>query len=302
MISLSEFVEKHGFERVGDWYAGTYADMHLEARETDGLLEIGLFLDLPRGGKWTALIQALKEKEERFAALIAEGENPCILKATFSECDCALMERFLSECDTLIRPYGREMGILCAQCRREIHEGEFGEYRLIGQDALPVCSNCVNGKVSRAENRRTVQKKRARGGVLGALTGTLVAAAAWAIVAALGLSGYFIPALGVGFLVNYFYERFGGIDDKWKVWIVAACAIFAVLLGTFIARGINAYQTYLNIAKAYTEESGEALSQEEMSALGQYLKNAIFSSFYSVMDIPSLLLAAIGAVVFSKRR
>ena len=233
MTELSAFAEQYGFQNTEAGYAGKYADMCLTLAEKNGRLDAKLYLDLPRGGRRAALLNALREKTARYGAEMGESESPYVLCFLFENDGTAIsrMERFLSECDVLLRPYGREMGILCAQCRREIKVGDDFVFRPEGGAALPVCADCQNGNVGRAENRATIRKRRARRGVLGALVGMLVGAALWMALKCLGVGGFWLPALAVGAIVAWFYRRFGGIHDRWQAVITGVCAAFAIVFG-----------------------------------------------------------------------
>ena len=171
MTDFSAFVEQYGFQPADNGYAGKYADMCLTVAEIGGQLDARLYLDLPKGGRRAELLNAIREKTARYGSEMGESENPYVLRFTFSNDGTAIsrMERFLNECDVLFRPYGREMGILCARCRREIKEGDSFVFHVEDGAALPVCGDCQNGNVGRAENRTTIRKKRVRRGVLGAL-------------------------------------------------------------------------------------------------------------------------------------
>ena len=284
MTDFTDFAARYGFQKTDAGYAGKYADMCLTLAERDGRLDARLYLDLPRGGRRAALLNALGEKTGRYGAEMGEGEDPRALCFSFENDGTAItrMERFLSECDVLLRPYGREMGILCAQCRREIKEGETFVFRAEGGVALPVCADCQNGKVGRAENRATIRKRRARRGVLGALVGMLVGAALWTALKCLGVGGFWIPALAVGAIVAWFYRRFGGIRDRWQAVITGACAAFAIVLG---------------------EIAGVCLSVGlSMRGVGAAVVASVFRApAYWAGLIPAMLLAVAGALLVGRR-
>ena len=284
MTDFTDFAARYGFQKTDAGYAGKYADMCLTLAEREGRLDARLYLDLPRGGRRAELLNALGEKTARYGAEMGESANPCVLSFSFEDDGTAIsrMERFLSECDVLLRPYGREMGILCAQCRREIKEGDDFVFRAEDGAALPVCGDCRDGVVGRAENRATIRKKRARRGILGALVGMLAGMALWTALILLNFGGFWIPAVAVGAIVAWFYRRFGGIHDRWQAAVTGVCAAFAIVFG---------------------EIAGVCLSVGfSMDGVGAQVIAAILRTpAYWAGKIPSVLLAVAGAILVGRR-
>lgn len=284
MTVFSAFVEQYGFQPADNGYAGKYADMCLTVAEIGGQLDARLYLDLPKGARRAELLNAIREKTARYGAEMGESENPYVLRFAFSNDGTAIsrMERFLNECDVLFRPYGREMGILCARCRREIKEGDSFVFRVEDGAALPVCGDCQNGNVGRAENRTTIRKKRVRRGVLGALVGMLVGMALWTALYLLNFGGFWIPAVAVGAIVAWFYRRFGGIHDRWQAVVTGVCAAFAIIFGEIAG-------VCLNIGFSMDGVGAEVIA------------SILRTPAYWAGKIPSILLAVVGAILVGRR-
>ena len=169
---LQAFAAEHSLESVDGLYAGKYEDMYVTLRvEEETALRVMVYLNLPHGGKRKALDEALAEKLARYGAKPAETAFANALAFRFYGDDpLDDMRRFLAEADLLLRPYGREMGVLCARCRREFEEGETYTLSAIDGELVPVCAECAEtGRAKRGENRSTIRQKRARKGVLGGL-------------------------------------------------------------------------------------------------------------------------------------
>ena len=113
---IQAFAAEHSLECVDGLYAGRYEDMYITLRaEEETALRVMVCLNLPRGGRRKALEEALAEKLARYGAKPAETAFANALAFRFYGNDpLDDMRRFLAEADPLLRPYGREMGVLCA--------------------------------------------------------------------------------------------------------------------------------------------------------------------------------------------
>ncbi len=307
MKDFSEFVTKHGFRLINGVYAGTYNDMHLTVYEDEGQLHAHLYLDLPAGSKRQAILAEFLERRERYAVDIRESANKNFIRFVFESPDTAVsrMERFFSECDSFIRRYGREMGVLCARCRSEIKEGKM-DYLPENDEIVPVCEMCLNapgGRAARADNRRVDARRRARRGIIGAFIGTLISAVLWAVFTYFGVSGYYIPAMAIPFIVDYFYMRSGGIADKWRFYMVLLFSFFAILAGNVFAGLIQSYE----ILKAI--EASAMMEGLTVQDLNVYVPYGSFVEYYAsqfsikilvIQLLPSWIFSAIGAHVSTR--
>ncbi|MBQ3079805.1 MAG: hypothetical protein IJC48_07405 [Clostridia bacterium] len=304
MSEFDSFVERHGFRKIGERYAGVYADMHLTLLMEEQQLNAHLYLDLPGAGKREKLFEIFREKSQRYGVSVSESENKNVIRFLFDNPLNAVsrMERFLSECDNDIRPYGREMGILCAKCRSEIQQDAL-EYTETDGEILPICKACINDpdrKIGKNENRRTNASKRAKKGMLGACTGMLAAAVLWGVFTYFGVYSYYIPAMAIALIVDYFYVRFGGISDKWRFWVVFLFSALAILLGYTGSMMISTYEYYKAIM-----DSVSALGEEARVFYESFSFADAFSSVFHIKQtmialFPSWIFAAIGAFVSAR--
>ncbi len=290
-----EFIQKHGFLQMGGGYTGVYADMCLTLLEADEGLCALLYLDLPKKGARARkeLFALMVEKAERYSISVSESDNPFIIKIDVKgEDDCiSRLERYLIECDTSLRPYGREMGILCADCRCEIKDIAPVYVERDGF-TLPICPDCESSKSAktRADNRRVIAKRRARMGLLGALAGMAVTAAIWILLCWIQYPIFYL-ALGAGFVVDFFYRRFGGINDRFRTLLVAIFAVLGIMIGDAVGSVIDYNRLFMEIPNEY---------------IGEYLSMPMYDNVYSYMlwyiknDIISMIAAVIGAIIATR--
>lgn len=292
---LQAFAAEHSLESVDGLYAGKYEDMYVTLRvEEETALRVMVYLNLPRGGKRKALDEALTEKLARYGAKPAETAFANALAFRFYGDDpLDDMRRFLAEADLLLRPYGREMGVLCARCRREFEEGETYTFSTIDGELVPVCAECAEtGRAKRGENRSTIRQKRARKGVLGGLLGLLAAAVVWGLMEFLGISSFFLPAVLIPLLVNLIYEKMGGLRDRYQVWMVSLCSAGGIVLGGVL---------FTAVSILYYSSQVEGLT-ETMMEYGMSMQDVLLSPAFYGQLLPSAAIAAIAAVLFLKNR
>lgn len=155
---IQAFAAEHSLECVDGLYAGRYEDMYITLRaEEETALRVMVCLNLPRGGRRKALEEALAEKLARYGAKPVETAFANALASRFYGNDpLDDMRRFLAEADPLLRPYGREMGVLCARCRREFEEGETYTLSAIDGELVPCARNARKPDGRSAE--RTAQR------------------------------------------------------------------------------------------------------------------------------------------------
>ncbi len=292
---LIGFIQKHGFHEIAGGFTGVYADMCLTLRDTADGLSALLYLDLPKKGAHArkALLALMSEKAERYSAAVSECDNPFVIQIDLSGSDDLMsrLERYLLECDTSLRPYGREMGILCADCRSEIVDTA-PVYVERNGFTLPVCPECSTSQSpkARVDNRKTIAKRRARMGMLGALTGMAATAAMWFLISLLGFPLFFFAAIGAGFLVDICYRKFGGINDRWRTWLVSIFAALGVMLGGVL----NSAVLYNKTMDMISTEYGELSEQFASMSVNDFVLNSFTAS------IPAAIFAVIGAIIATR--
>lgn len=290
---IQAFAAEHSLECVDGLYAGRYEDMYITLRaEEETALRVMVCLNLPRGGRRKALGEALAEKLARYGAKPVETAFANALAFRFYGNDpLDDMRRFLAEADPLLRPYGREMGVLCARCRREFEEGEAYTLSTIDGELVPVCAECAEtGRAKRGENRSTIRRKRVRRGAVGGLLGLLAAAAAWALMEYLGISSFFLPAALIPLLVNLIYEKMGGLRDRYQVWMVSLCSAGGIVLGGVL---------FFVVSTLYVQSEGLA---ELLPMYGEPLKTVLLSPVFYARFLPSAVIAALAAALFLRNR
>lgn len=282
MKLFDEFVRDNGFAVESDTGYGTYSDMHMVLKQEADVLSAYLYLCLPAPGKKErrALEEAIKEKGERFSAAVGVSSHPSFLRIDFryDESVYKPVERFLNECDILLRPYGREMGIICAFCKKELDDKK-PVYKREGDMIVPVCSDCSSfesgEKVKRNANRQDFNRKRARRSAVGFGLGFLLCFGIHTLLSySAGFYSY-IVAMSCPFLLRYMFERFGGsfrrFNDNQMIALLSAVCVIALLIGSAFGAAIRMSEYAENYENStqqfvydeYTEEStqGEAAAE-----------------------------------------
>ena len=303
MEYLRIFAEEHHLTETNGAYAGVYEDMFISVRETENELVMHIALDMPRGAKKEQLMQALSEKQERFRVKVSESANANVLVFTFVNDPTAVsrMERFVSECDVLLRPYGREMGILCGRCRTEIHEEDAWEIQYVDGELLPVCSACASGANAKGVNRNTIKRSRAKKGIVGALIGMLISSIFMAILGAVGMSGYLLPTFAVGYILNRFYDKFGGLNDKWGLYMLVVCAVFSIILSEILVT-VGSLVYFLKFTQMDMEYIAELLGNEGIMHYALSVFNQMLLSPSTWMAaLPNIFVSVISVFVFRRK-
>jgi len=170
-------------------------------------------------------------------------------------------------------------------------------------EPAPVCLACCENPDRRAKpdaNRRSAASRRARMGMLGALCGMGIVAAIWTVFTYFGVSGYYLAAILAPFLVDRFYIRFGGIQDKWRMVVVFLFSLSGILLGNIAGYAIQAFEVYKE-ASAALETIGESMT--DMMGYSSYfdLLSGWIRAFFSLSSIlPTSVFVLIGAYACTK--
>ena len=263
-------------------YYGMFSDMHLVLKEEGETASAYLYLDLPPAGRKARreLETQLDEKGKRYAAKVHENSPDGFLRIDFQNDGEASvnLDRFLIECDLLLRPYGREMGLLCAYCRKEMQEVK-PKYKIDNGLVVPVCPDCVNlesaGKAKKADNRRTIEKKRMIRGLIGAGSGCVISTLIWFVV---GLGNSFliniIAALAGVFLIKWLFEKMSKVPNRLSSVTILMFSLLALLIGSAIAHTVstNQYHESMRETAGYMEAYG--VSDTEIPYYGDLLKDA----------------------------
>ena len=315
MKGYAEFIEKYEFSVKGELAWGTWSDMHLVLKKSGEKLTAYLYLSLPAPGRRErkTLENALKEKFERYGAALENSENASFLRIDFPASDSAVsaMERCLSECDGLLRPYGREMGILCAFCKKELQD-EKPSYKEADGLIVPVCSNCAKLEtaqgVKKVKNRRDMKKTWQRKGIFGFVLGMAIFGLVWYFLS-LKLGGiyFFIVPFFAPFFIKFMCERFGGgfygISDKNVVAILALASILTLLVAQAavnmqLTKGmLEAYENTIQVLEDGTKEMEDAqlIYNTMVSEGGAGFLAQFTSSYLYVSVILPAALSLIGA-------
>lgn len=316
---MNDFIREHGFTEKDGQYFGMYNDMHMVIKEEDEISAY-LYLDLPPEGRKARrdLENQLNETGERYDAKVAaDSAHKGFLKITVkNNMDAGInLDRFLTNCDLLLRPYGREMGLLCAYCRREMQDVK-PEYKMENGLIVPVCPNCVNlesaNKAKKGDNRRTIDQKRMMKGIIGAGIGCVLSMVIWFVA---GIGGSFfiniIAALISVFLIKWLFERFSKVPNRLTNVTVCAFAMFALILGRAAGYtvNINTYNESMRESAEYLisfgqDEQIDAIQESLIEAYrnGDYDNVTIMAAlvnpaFYTSMIVPAaaVLIASFGA-------
>ena len=283
MEILKEFINNNGFSELSGQYYGTYNDMHMVLKKENAGLFAYLYLDLPPSGRkeWRDLVREMNARGERLGVKVPDTqEKKGFLQIALSEDKDAsnTLERFLMECDLLLRPYGREMGLLCAYCRKEMQDIK-PEYKLENGLVVPVCPDCVNlesaGKAKKGDNRRTIEKKRMTKGLLGATIGSVISMALWAVV---GLGGSFliniIAALLSVFLIKFLFEKLSRVPNRLTSVTIFAFALIALLIGSAVGYTVNTNQYHESMREYASNLDSYGVSDPEIPYYGELLEDA----------------------------
>lgn len=248
MTGMDEFIREYSFLEMNGVYYGTYSDMHMVLKTEGGKALACLYLDLPPQGRKARreIEDRMNEKGERYCIrLLPEQPHKTFLEIEIpEEADAgSMLDRFLTECDLILRPYGREMGLLCAYCRKEMQE-EKPVYRQENGMIVPVCPACASldnaSQAKRGDNRRTIDKKRMRKGLFGAAIGCLISAAVWAVVGTyMGIYLNVIISIASVLLIKWLFEKMSKAPNRLKNVVVMALAVFALIVGTSVGYTIE---------------------------------------------------------------
>ncbi len=320
MQNMNEFIREHGFTEKDGQYFGMYNDMHMVIKEEEEAVSAYLYLDLPPEGRKARrdLENQLNETGERYDAKVcADSAHKGFLKITVkNNMDAGInLDRFLTNCDLLLRPYGREMGLLCAYCRREMQDVK-PEYKMENGLVVPVCPNCVNlesaNKAKKGDNRRTIDQKRMMKGIIGAGIGCVLSMIIW-FFAGIGGSIFvnIIAALASVFLIKWLFERFSKVPNRLTNVTVCVFAMFALIVGSAVGYTIDINQQNEDMRQwadymAIYEEAGimDSVLLEDMEAAmaGAYDNITVFDTladpeYYKGIVIPAaaVLIASFGA-------
>lgn len=318
MQGMNDFIREHGFTEKDGQYFGMYNDMHMVIKEEDEISAY-LYLDLPPEGRKARrdLENQLNETGERYDAKVAaDSAHKGFLKITVkNNMDAGSnLDRFLTNCDLLLRPYGREMGLLCAYCRREMQDVK-PEYKMENGLVVPVCPECVNlesaSKAKKGDNRRTIDQKRMTKGLIGAGIGCVLSIVVWFFA---GIGGGFIinilAALISVFLIKWLFERFSKVPNRLNSVTICVFAILALLIGRAVGftANINTFNESMRENAEYlitygTEET-DASQETVIKAYqnGEYDNVTVIHTltnpvFYSNIIVPvaAVLIASFGA-------
>lgn len=297
MQAMNAFIREHGFTEKDGQYFGMYSDMHMVIKEEGDFFCAYLYLDLPPEGRKARrdLESQLNETGERYGAKVsADSAHKGFLKIDIENAPDAgvCLDRFLTNCDLLLRPYGREMGLLCAYCRREMQDVK-PEYKMENGLVVPVCPDCVNlesaSKAKKGDNRRTIDQKRMMKGIAGAAIGCVLSMGIWFFA---GIGGSFfvniIAALVSVFLIRWLFERFSKVPNRLTSVAVYVFAMFALVVGTALG-----YTAQINEQNKSMREWADLMAiSDEAGALDQAFKEeleAVWSGLYDNITIVDTL-------------
>ena len=280
MTFLKEFIDAYAFSEMSGQYYGTYNDMHMVLKKEDASVSVYLYLDLPPAGRKERrdLISEMNARGERLGAKVYDSEeNKGFLKIALNDDEDVsnALERFLMECDLLLRPYGREMGLLCAYCRKEMQDVK-PEYKMENGLVVPVCPDCVNlesaGKAKKADNRRTIEKKRMIRGLAGAAAGCAISVVLWTVV---GLGGSFlvniIAALLSVFLIKFLFEKMSRVPNRLTSVTILAFSLFALLIGRAVGYTVSTNQYYESMRETASYMEAYGVSDPEIPYYGELM-------------------------------
>lgn len=317
MQNMDAFIREYGFSLRDGQYYGMYNDMHMVIREEDGNVCAYLYLDLPPEGRKARreLLNQLNETGKRYDAKVsADVSHKNFLKietVNTSGADSNL-ERFLNNCDLLLRPYGREMGLLCAYCRREMQDVK-PEYKTENGLVVPVCPDCVNlesaGKARKGSNRKTIDQKRMMKGVAGAAIGCVISMAIWFFA---GIGGSFIVNIAAAlisvFLIKWLFERFSKVPNRLNSVTVCVFAMFALVIGSAAGYTVNV-NTYIDAVRetaVYVDQLGQqeqadapVRAETDVYPYEEYDNVSIMFAFRNPVFYAGLIVPAIAVLIAS---
>lgn len=295
--NASAFAKANSFLEMNGMFYGMYNDMHMVVKDEGEWLSAYLYLDLPPAGRKARrdLENLMNEKGDRYLARVAPNSPSGFLKIEISKEDdaCVNLDRFLTECDILLRPFGREMGLLCAYCRREMQDVK-PEYKMENGLVVPVCPDCVNlesaNKAKKGDNRRTIDQKRMMKGIIGAGIGCLISMVIWFFA---GIGGSFfiniIAALASVFLIKWLFERLSKVPNRLTNVTVCVFAMFALIVGRAAGYTVNnnTYNKSMRESAEYLISFGQ---KEEMDVIQESLIEAYQNGDYDNVTIMAALM------------
>ena len=319
MKGILDFAERYAFTEMNGLFYGMFSDMHMNLKEEGNVLSAYLYLDLPPAGRKARreLESQMNEKGDRYGAKVCENSPNGFLKIEIkNDSDAGMnLDRFLTECDLLLRPYGREMGLLCAYCRKEMQDIK-PEYKMENGFVVPVCPDCVNlesaGKAKKGDNRRTIEKKRMTRGLTGAFIGSIISMVLWAVV---GLGGSFlvniIASLISVFLIKFLFEKMSRVPNRLTSVTILAFSLFALLIGSAVGFTVNTNQYHESMRETARYMESYGVSDPEIPYYGELamdVENGVYDditiidaykdpAYYKgiVVSVVAVIIASVGS-------
>lgn len=316
MQYLNEFIERYAFCEMSGQYYGMYNDMHMALlKENEGYTAY-LYLDLPPAGRKERrdLIAEMNARGARFDISVNDQqEKKGFLRIAVPEDRYASssLDRFLTECDILLRPYGREMGLLCAYCRKEMRE-ETPVYKMENGIVVPVCPACAGlesaSRAKKGDNRKTIEKKRTLKGIVGAAIGCLISMVMWGLTGGgRGILMSIICAFASVALIKWLFEKMSKVPNRLKSVAILALALFALIVGSSVryTKDVNDYNRYWRdwgASMQITNEAGildPAYEEDLMDVnMGVYDDQTLIDTFGDIEYYKGLAIP-VAAVIFA---
>ena len=148
------------------------------------------------------------------------------------------IRNFLDWLCPLLEEHGASKADVCVQCQETMEQEQAQWILRDGNVAFRVHKHCAEElKESIAQNdafRRLHPEGSIGRGILGVLVAAVMGAVLWMILQQIGFMAV-IAAMAIGWLVVFFYDRFGGKKGKVRLPILIAGSLVGILLGVVAA-------------------------------------------------------------------
>lgn len=220
--------------------------------------------------------------------------TPSCIVATFTDSVGTMkkLREFANWIFPLLKNYGAAMASLCNECGAPIYDGGVWMLRdgIAAAHVHEMCGNRVQQSLIQ-ENAQRLQENDGSyaTGTIGAILGSVVGAAVWAVVL---MGGWVASIVGllIGFLANTGYNLLKGKQGKGKIAILIVAVIIGVVLGTAGGTCLQVIQEMneLDVDMEYFGELMELLL-EDGDVQGEIIANTLMGLLFAGLGVIGLL-------------
>ena len=211
------------------------------------------------------------------------------------------IREFLSWFLPLLSTYEATGADICCQCGCQVTAGK---WVLVENNAFYMHDACAQKVVRDIEESNQSRKDELAGsyggGILGALAGSAIGAALWAVLLMMGYVAS-LAGLAIGFLAEKGYNLLKGKQGKGKLWILIVAILFGILLGTlggYTVMLMKELDFQISVGESFTAIV-QAISQDA-DARTEFLSNMGMGILFAALGVYGILRNTRKAVADTK--